>query len=110
MKGLNLWLAVAAVALLSGCGSVTKKDLGLVKDAPNEFMVMSRAPLSLPPEYDVRPAMQAQVVSNDVQKKTDPFAGLTRGERAFMRQIGAGQGRYDNIREQITTEMKAVYE
>ena len=37
----------AFVLAVSACNTVTKKDLGLVKEAPNEFMVMSRAPLSL---------------------------------------------------------------
>lgn len=101
----------AFVLAVSACNTVTKKDLGLVKEAPNEFMVMSRAPLSLPPEYDVRPVTQPVAATENGEKtvKEDKMAGLSQGERGFMRAIGANS-RNDHIREQITTEMKAVYE
>lgn len=53
------WLALAgvlAVALtLAGCGDSTKRALGLKKTAPDEFAVVSRAPLSQPPDYALRP-------------------------------------------------------
>ncbi|HEX9447654.1 MAG TPA: DUF3035 domain-containing protein [Dongiaceae bacterium] len=45
---------VAAAALLAGC-QATKKTLGLTKRSPDEFRVVSRAPLSLPPDYNLRP-------------------------------------------------------
>lgn len=93
--------------LLSGCG-VTKKDLGLVKESPNEFMVMSRAPLSLPPEYDLRPVVEQNSQEN-LKEQSDKWAGLSDGERRFMRAIGAQQN-YDGIREQITSEMRTLYE
>jgi hypothetical protein len=49
-----LGMAAIAVAVLSGCES-TKRMLGQTKDAPDEFTVYSRAPLSLPPEFSLRP-------------------------------------------------------
>ena len=39
---------------LSAC-SGTKEMLGLDKQAPDEFAVYSRAPLSLPPDYTIKP-------------------------------------------------------
>ena len=53
-------LAIAAVTLLSGlggCGQTAgiKQALGLAKTAPDEFHVMARAPLSLPPDFNLRP-------------------------------------------------------
>jgi hypothetical protein len=45
---------VAAAALLAGC-EATKETLGLTKRSPDEFKVVSRAPLSLPPDYNLRP-------------------------------------------------------
>jgi hypothetical protein len=45
--------ALAAMAL-SGCEQ-TKRALGQSKEAPDEFTVYSRAPLSLPPDYTLRP-------------------------------------------------------
>ncbi len=39
---------------LTACGQ-TKEMLGLNKSAPDEFAVYSRAPLSLPPDYSLKP-------------------------------------------------------
>ena len=44
------------VALLSACG-LTKEKLGISRKSPNETTVETRAPLSLPPEFDVRPSI-----------------------------------------------------
>ena len=46
-------LAVAG-ALVSGCES-PMRALGLEKAPPDEFVVVGRAPLSLPPDYRLRP-------------------------------------------------------
>ena len=40
--------------ILAGCGG-TRKMLGLEKTSPDEFLVVKRAPLSLPPNYELRP-------------------------------------------------------
>lgn len=51
-----LMLAVVALAAmaLSGCENA-KRVLGQTKEPPDEFTVYSRAPLSLPPDYTLRP-------------------------------------------------------
>ncbi|WP_119462257.1 DUF3035 domain-containing protein [Rhodospirillaceae bacterium SYSU D60014] len=46
--------AIALMAGLSGC-SQTQDALGLTKSAPDEFQVFQRAPLSLPPNFALRP-------------------------------------------------------
>ncbi|MBS4773614.1 MAG: DUF3035 domain-containing protein [Proteobacteria bacterium] len=45
--------------ILSGCG-LTKEKLGIAKKAPDESMVTVRQPLSVPPEYDLRPVADTQ--------------------------------------------------
>jgi len=47
-------LAAAVAVVVSGCGD-TKELLGQGKRPPDEFAVYSRAPLSLPPDYALRP-------------------------------------------------------
>jgi hypothetical protein len=47
-------VAIAVPALIGGCSSV-KEQLGLTKQSPDEFRVVSRAPLSMPPDYNLRP-------------------------------------------------------
>ena len=52
---LLLPLALASLApAMAGCSS-TKEMLGLTKRSPDEFQVVSRAPLSMPPDYSLRP-------------------------------------------------------
>ena len=52
---LTLPLALAlALPAVAGCSS-TKEMLGLTKRSPDEFQVVSRAPLSMPPDYSLRP-------------------------------------------------------
>lgn len=45
---------LAVAALLGGCGQF-RDALGYDKDPPDEFQVVARAPLALPPNYDLRP-------------------------------------------------------
>ena len=45
--------AVAAIGL-AGCQS-TQKALGMSKVVPDEFRVVSKAPLAVPPDYALRP-------------------------------------------------------
>ena len=48
-------LTVAALTLaVSACGGF-REQLGLEKQSPDEFRVVSRAPLTLPPDYSLRP-------------------------------------------------------
>src|SRR5262245_60089379 len=47
-------LAVALPLATGGCSGV-KESLGLTKQSPDEFKVVSRAPLSMPPDYNLRP-------------------------------------------------------
>ena len=50
------FLPAACLLLLAACssGSVTE-TLGMNKEAPDEFVVVSRPPLVVPPEFDLRP-------------------------------------------------------
>ena len=45
---------LVAAGLLAGC-SEARQAMGLGKRAPDEFTVVKRAPLSLPPQYSLRP-------------------------------------------------------
>lgn len=49
-------LPIACGLLLAGCGSDTARTLGFTRDAPDEFSVVTRAPLSLPPTLGSLPA------------------------------------------------------
>ena len=51
----SLLPALALAALLPACGDNTARTLGLVRDAPDEFQVTTRAPLSMPPDMTTLP-------------------------------------------------------
>lgn len=43
------------LTLLSACEGDMRNTLGLTRDAPDEFVVVSRPPLTVPPEFTLRP-------------------------------------------------------
>ena len=45
---------LAASSLIAGCTDF-KKSIGLEPTLPDEFAVESRAPLTLPPDFELRP-------------------------------------------------------
>ena len=47
--------AATALALVLGGCEETRKSIGWDKDPPDEFRVVTRAPLSVPPEFGLRP-------------------------------------------------------
>jgi hypothetical protein len=47
--------ACVLVAALGACSSDVERTFGLTRDAPDEFTVTTRAPLSQPPDYTLTP-------------------------------------------------------
>jgi hypothetical protein len=93
-----LTLAATSVAL-SGCASASK-SLGLTKSAPNEFNILTNAPLIVPPEYNLRPPSpgESSLLDNYSQKTArDALMGEidptepTRGEIVLLTRAGAGR-------------------
>lgn len=124
----SLAALVLAAGLLSGCES-TRKAVGLEKDAPDEFAVYSRAPLSLPPDYGLQPPAPgaARPVTEDTRAQAksvltaspapsagqaaarpgDQLAGATPGVQALLRAAGADRAD-PGIRALINTETRAL--
>jgi hypothetical protein len=77
---------VAVVALLvvgtalGGCQS-TRQALGLVKVVPDEFRVVSKAPLVVPPDYSLRPPSPGEPRPQELQPESQARAALL-GQRA----------------------------
>jgi hypothetical protein len=90
------------VVLLSGCGDTSlTRTFGLVRDTPDEFTVVTRAPLSMPPDYTLRPpqpgAPRPQDQSDRAQAESalvpeailgGTHAGMTPGQLALVRDAG----------------------
>lgn len=110
----HIAVLVLVVFVLQGCGQV-RDTLGLgSKRAPDEMQVVSRPPLSLPPDYNLRPPAPgapptgAEPVRDQAAKlllgdrRSEPSA-LSQGEQAFL--VGAGADRADpDIRTKLAQE------
>ena len=79
---------LAAVAFLSGCEE-TKRALGQTKEGPDEFAVYQRAPLSLPPEYGLKPPNPGAERPQAVNPRDRAVQALGGTGRAPGRQVGS---------------------
>jgi len=62
---------------LSGCGGSVGETLGMGKRAPDEFQVVRRAPLILPPDYALRPPQPGSAPSQQQDTAAQAQALLT---------------------------------
>ncbi len=119
---LRFSLIAAMVLALSACSGI-KKQLGLTKQSPDEFKVVSQAPLSLPPDYSLRPpepgiprpqvGSTSQQAKNAIFRLQQPEAGTLEpklenddrslAELSLLKAAGAGQSD-PNIRRIIDAE------
>lgn len=116
----TVYFSFLALLLLGGC-SQTKDALGLERKAPNEFDVVRRAPLTLPPSYDLRPpqpgAPRPQEESMDNQAKVAVFGDGAvledivpdSAEDAFLEEAGA-HNPDPNIRNVVNSESNEIAE
>jgi hypothetical protein len=57
---------VLAAGLLAGCDSVREAS-GAGKEPPDEFAVLTKAPLIIPPDYNLRPPQPGAAPTNSVE-------------------------------------------
>jgi len=84
---------------LSACSSATKA-LGITKNSPNEFNILTKAPLVVPPEYNLRPPqIGTSSADNNYSQKAAREALIgdidaaepSRGEVVLMSKAGVGK-------------------
>ncbi len=102
MKAPVLLLAVPLLALSACGGDDLSRTFGFSRDAPDEFKVTTRAPLSMPPDLTIRPPrpgavrpqeltqrQQAEsVLSPDAALAQAPRAASTPGQQALLAAAG----------------------
>lgn len=114
MKLFSKIACLSVLLALSACEG-TKKELGLTRTAPDEFAVVKRAPLEMPPDYTLRPPQpgaprpqeaepgkQAQSVMFGSELSTSQDAP-DEGEAVLLQQAGAGVAQ-PGIRDQVDRE------
>ncbi|MEE2969863.1 MAG: DUF3035 domain-containing protein [Pseudomonadota bacterium] len=116
-------IGVLALGLsLSGCQK-TREAFGLNKSAPDEFAVVTRAPLSMPPDYGLRPptpgvqrpqerdikdeARRILVTSGTGGASTRTGAAPSVGESALLNRAGAANTD-SSIRQTVSRENKLL--
>jgi hypothetical protein len=114
-------------AALGGCDTI-RKVAGVDKTAPDEFTVISRAPLDLPPDFSLRPpqagALRPQETSLTQQARQTVFRAGDKesaalralavgnrsiGEVALLKQAGVGDAD-PNIRQIVNQENSKLLE
>jgi len=96
-KIIGLTTIIALSGNLTACSSATKA-LGLKQSAPNEFNILTKAPLVVPPEYNLRPPRigESSAENNYTQQAAREAligniddAEPSRGEIALLQKAGA---------------------
>ncbi|HEY8963708.1 MAG TPA: DUF3035 domain-containing protein [Alphaproteobacteria bacterium] len=123
MKRLVSYASLVTVLALSACGgdNDVKEKLGLKASPPDEFSVVTRAPLSVPPDYTLRPprpgADRPMELSVREQAKktvfgTEDVKGIQREEpeaptganSAILGKLGASPSN-SSVRDSLDSEM-----
>ena len=104
------------MSLLSGCGSELSDVLGTNKLPPDEFTILTKPPLIVPPEYNLRPPAEGEIRPNVQQpnrqlqsilfgqNKTDDFSS---SEISLMTGSDVAEA-IPNIKEVLDSEMRDV--
>lgn len=116
--------ALAGAFGLTACsGDELTRTFGLTRDAPDEFQVTTRAPLSMPPDFSLRPPQpgvrrpqelttrqqaEAALVPDSINQLGSQSAGrtpLSPGEQALVQ--ASGRAAPANIRAEVDNEAAA---
>lgn len=121
MRRFLFFIFAVSPLILNGC-SGAKDKLGLTKKAPDEFAVVRRAPLSMPPDYALRPpvpgADRPQEQSTEETARNTLFgepdkiiehSGLTNSENTLLSKAGTHIAD-PQIREKIKAEEEIIAE
>ena len=92
----------STLILLGGCsGDKLARTFGLTRDAPDEYTVTTRAPLSMPPDYNLRPPRPGMARPQEQSERQQaeealapqialntPTGGASAGQAALLEQTG----------------------
>lgn len=118
-------VVLAAMVAISGCTAI-RKAAGVEKDTPDEFAVVTKAPLVIPPDYNLRPpkagavptnttsptgAAQAALFSSDDASGVAPTPSgpgtYSQAEKTMLDQAGATNADH-SIRQEIASDERSM--
>ena len=111
-------LLIGTTMLLAGCDSdKLTRTFGLTRDAPDEYTVTTRAPLSMPPDYALRPPRPGVSRPQEQSERTQaeealvpqialgtPRASASPGQAALVQQ--AGPSAPTDIRQRVDRDAR----
>jgi Protein of unknown function (DUF3035) len=113
--------AIALGAPLAACSADLTRTFGFTRDSPDEFTVTTQAPLTIPPDYTIRPprpgaprpqdvpdqvAAQEALIPQTALAPGSDSAALSPGQQALIQQ--AGPPAPADIRTQIAQEQSQL--
>jgi len=118
-------LALLALSLAACGGNSIRDTLGYGKSAPDEFTIVTKAPLVMPPDFSLRPpqpgaprpqeanlqpSVDAQrALTGGVEVSDTGEQGVTDGERVLLANTGADAAD-PRIRQVVNTETRSLIE
>lgn len=117
MKPAVTAILTVSILALAGCGTV-KKTFGVGKNPPDEFLVMRKRPLVIPPDYHLRPPEAGQPTPQDVPGARQVVEALfpdrpptmvegSPGEQALLERIANASS---SVRSQVANREEIVVE
>lgn len=104
--------------VLGACGGDVARSFGLTRDPPDEFQVTTRAPLSMPPDFALRPPRAGRPQGPDPSAQARgliaaapvPSTAASPGEAALLREASAASAApvTPDIREVLDRETQAL--
>jgi hypothetical protein len=76
-------LVIGAVLSLVGCDTI-RSAVGNGKEAPDEFAVLTKAPLIIPPDYNLRPPKPGAAPENQIEPTQDAQQSLFGADRVAV--------------------------
>lgn len=119
----TVWIIAASTLMLGAC-STASEQFDFSKKAPDEFAVITRAPLEMPASVGSLPAprpgaqrpqektadqLAKQSVLGDLGQPAEPRTGLTQGESILLQRTGAASANPSirNVVDKETAEIAA---
>jgi hypothetical protein len=103
MRFNHILLALLALLSLSACGS--RDFFGLQSTAPDEFAVVDHPPLSMPPDYALRPPRPGEASPQMVQPSVQAAQALYGSDKMEM---APGKGAPSLANERLSTAEQAL--
>ncbi|MCH2547094.1 MAG: DUF3035 domain-containing protein [Alphaproteobacteria bacterium] len=86
----NVALSVVAISALSACnGSELRQSMGMERNNPDEFQVVSRPALSVPPVYHLRPPSEDAITTSAADERAQALVFEGKELPFYQRRDGA---------------------